>query len=127
MRRHVTPEVFNHEEHIDVLVTLGKGGAVHSVFAKVLAQHGLDRKVKAAVPSFAAAAHLASQTDLIACLPTRASQMLASRLPLRLLPLPVKLPPFPLALHWHERTQHDPASRYFRSLVIETLRANDPA
>jgi DNA-binding transcriptional LysR family regulator len=112
---------FNQEEHIDVLITMGKGGTIHSIFEDLLRQQGLARNVKVAVPSFSAAAQLAAVSDRLACLPERLSQKLAENLPIRLLPLPANFPEFPLALHWHERTQADSASKHFRNVVLEAL------
>ena len=49
---------------------------------------------------------------------TRIAELFASHLDLVILPPPVEIPTFTIALSWHERNHHAPAQRWFRDQVI---------
>ncbi len=121
----ISKSLFNAADHIDVLVTMGRGGVVHSVFEGLLKREKLNRKVRMAVPSFAAAAVLVAATDCIACLPERVVVALKKHLPIRLMPLPFSCPSFEAHLFWHPRTESDGASRRFRDVAITALSGRD--
>ena len=56
-------------------------------------------------------------TELIAIVQTRLAQLYASRLPLRLMPVPVHVPPLVEVLHWQPYQSHEPAVIWFRQLL----------
>ena len=39
--------------------------------------------------------------------------------PLKILELPIRVPPMRVSAFWHERMQSDPRSRWFRRLLVE--------
>lgn len=121
IKKRLTKAAFNSAEHVDVLVTMGQGGRIHSIFERLLLSHGLHRTVRVSLPSFAAAAFLVGSTDCVACLPNRLATALSKTQPIRLLPLPMPCPAFASALIWHERTSHDSASQHFRQVLIDAL------
>ncbi len=118
----VTRETFNRLQHIDVFVTLGESGASRNSFEKILARHGLARRVALSVPSFTAAAIAAVETDYVACIPRRAAEALAKYLPLRIVPLPIPEFHLEVGLAWHPKTHTDPGCAHFRKIVIDALR-----
>ncbi|MCC5849034.1 MAG: LysR family transcriptional regulator [Verrucomicrobia bacterium] len=120
-----TQEAFNEAEHVDVHITMGKGGEVHSVFEQVLLCNKLSRKVRVIVPTFTAAAYLAAQSELWACLPERFANTMRTHLPLQVWPLPFDCPQFDTAMMWHPRTDRDPASKYFRSVLKASFRSHN--
>ena len=90
------------------------------VIDTILAQHGYARRVAAFVPHFAGVPFIVASSDLIATVPERLALMFASVLKLQVLPAPVAIPPFRLAMLWHERNDRDAAHSWLRTLIAET-------
>jgi DNA-binding transcriptional LysR family regulator len=120
--RRLTAEVFNRVGHVDVHLALGRGGIGHRFAEAHLEAHGLARDVRVIVPSFAAAAAVASRTDLVAGVPRRVALALAKTMPCEVRPPPCPPLRFPMALHWHERTHLDPICARFREVVMDAVR-----
>jgi DNA-binding transcriptional LysR family regulator len=70
------------------------------------------------VPSFVAAAGIVAATDLVATLPASLVGVLGESLGIRPIAAPVRPFAIDMKLAWHERTEHDPAMRAFRTLVV---------
>ncbi|HJQ26934.1 MAG TPA: LysR family transcriptional regulator [Blastocatellia bacterium] len=90
------------------------------VIDTILAQHGYARRVAAFVPHFAGVPFIVASSDLIATVPERLAALLAPMLMLQVLPAPVAIPPFRLAMLWHERNDRDAAHSWLRHLLVET-------
>lgn len=75
------------------------------------------------LPHYAAAPLMLSHTDYSAILPKRLAQGFAKVMPLKIVPLPFAVPPFPINAAWHDRTHHDPAHQWLRKLLVETCAA----
>jgi LysR family transcriptional regulator, nod-box dependent transcriptional activator len=85
------------------------------------------RRVEVSVPSFSLASHLVVGTDRIATVKTRLALQYQRVLPIRLLPLPVDIPPTVETLQWHWVHEHHPSHRWFRCLLKEAIAALPPA
>jgi len=92
-------------------------GRVLSVDGAYLAARGLQRKVGLKVDRFTLLPEMVVGTDLIAIVQTRLAQLYASRLPLRLMPMPVRVPALVEVLHWQPYQSHEPAVTWFRQLL----------
>jgi DNA-binding transcriptional LysR family regulator len=92
-------------------------GAPGGIVDRVLAEHGLTRRVVARVSSFGSAPEIVATTDLVTTLPRSLVTHAAARLPLAVREAPVAIPEFTLYQHWHERVDADPAHRWFRGLI----------
>ncbi len=114
----LTREVFNRLRHVDIRVALGARGIGNKMAMAFFKQHGLTRTVVAEVPAFSTAVMVAASTDLATGVPRRIAETYARLLPLQVLEIPAPPMRFAMQLQWHERTQRDPGSRYFRELVI---------
>lgn len=90
------------------------------VIDTLLAQKGLSRRSGVQVPHFASVPFLVSCSDLIATVPERIALRFARSLKLQVLPAPITIPPFRLAMLWHERIHADPAHVWMRRLISET-------
>jgi DNA-binding transcriptional LysR family regulator len=77
------------------------------------------------VQSFSTIEQVVARSDAIATVPERATWDLDPRLRLRVMRPPVALPPLRGALYWHERNNADPQHRWFRHLLLETVRRID--
>lgn len=123
VRRRMSKEQFNTLRHIDILLALGGPGIGHRIVEEFFASHGLHRDIAISVPSFAAAAAIASQTDWVAGMPRRMAAAFLRQVPLRALAMPVPSVSFRIQLVWHERTHSDAGARFFRSLILEVVQA----
>ena len=107
------------EAHI-VVTTSGTG---HAIVEKVLAQKGCRRRVVMKMPSFLAVARIVAQTELLVIVPRRLGEALAQQERVRLLDPPVKLPPFAVKQHWHERFHADAGNVWLRNSLAQLLRS----
>ncbi len=122
VRRRMSKEQFNTLRHIDILLALGGPGIGHRIVEDFFASHGLHRDIAISVPSFAAAAAIASQTDWVAGMPRRMAAAFLRQMPLRTIAMPIRSVSFRIQLVWHERTHSDAGARFFRSLILEAAR-----
>jgi DNA-binding transcriptional LysR family regulator len=121
VRRRISKEQFNSLRHIDILLALGEPGIGHRVVEEFLASHGLHRDVAISVPSFAAAAAIAAETDWVAGMPRRMAAVFLRQMPLISVTTPVPGVRFRIQLLWHGRTNLDAGAQFFRSLVIAAV------
>jgi len=90
--------------------------------SRALEARGLQRNVAVRVPSFLVVPWIVAQSDMVATLPRWIAQRFAEALPLEMRSSPIPLEHPPIALIWHERTEHDPAQRWLRALGREIAR-----
>lgn len=104
--------------HVIVSYEAGNRGFVDDLLHHL----GHQRRVVAAASSFAAMAHMVSQSDALAVLP----QELASALGPRLIthPLPFALPDLPMRMVWHPRHRAQRRHRFLRALFARTIQAS---
>jgi DNA-binding transcriptional LysR family regulator len=120
--RRMTRELFNALPHIDVHVALGRPGTGHRVAQRQWEKARVRRRVVLTVPYFLIAAMAAAQTDSVAAIPDRLAALCVSLLPLKRVAAVFPLPRLTTVMVWHERTDTDPAARFFRQLVSEAVR-----
>jgi DNA-binding transcriptional LysR family regulator len=121
VRRQMSREQFNTLRHIDILLSLGGPGIGHRIVEGFLAAHGLQRDIAISVPSFAAAAAIAAQTDWVAGMPRRMASVFLRQMPLTSVAMPVPAVRFRIQLLWHERTNQDAGARFFRTLIAAAV------
>jgi DNA-binding transcriptional LysR family regulator len=123
VRRRMSKDLFNTLRHIDILLALSGPGIGHRIVEEFFASHGLRRDIAISVPSFAAAAAIAAQTDWVAGMPRRMAAVFLRQMPLSTVALPVPPVPFRIQLVWHERTHTDAGARFFRSVILASLQS----
>ncbi len=75
------------------------------------------------MPTYAVGALMALEQDLICLVPHVTATHLVDRgVPLRLHDVPVTLPTADVELRWHRRVDDDPASRWLRTHLHDTIR-----
>src|SRR5579864_2080072 len=87
------------------------------IIDRQLAERGLARSCAVITPHFLAAALHAVSSDCVTNLPRRLVEDLARRYPLQYTELPWQMPPLYITLVWTDRTDQEPAHRWFRDLV----------
>jgi DNA-binding transcriptional LysR family regulator len=110
-------EQFESESHLGV-ATHGTG---HGIVEKTLEAKRIRRHVALTVPGFLGIRSVISNTDYLAVLPEQLARHLAGGGAVRVLPLPFHIPTYVIMQHWHERYSHDPANRWFRSVIADLL------
>jgi DNA-binding transcriptional LysR family regulator len=88
------------------------------------AQQSLDAEIPSEnvmlrLPSFTAAAVVASQTDGIATLPMLFAKIMAEQLGLVTFKPPVSFPPLEIAQYWHERFHRDAGHKWLRAISFD--------
>ena len=62
-----------------------------------------------------------ASTDLLGIFPSSMGPLMVERLGLKVLPIPLELPPVPIYMIWHETRRHDIAHSWLREVVLEEL------
>ncbi|MBU9598398.1 hypothetical protein [Burkholderia multivorans] len=85
----------------------------------VIANMGLTRTVEVTTTNFNTLPQLVIGTTRIATVMTRLARLYAHYLPLRLFPLPMKVPPLIEVMQWHAINNSDPAHAWMRRILLE--------
>jgi DNA-binding transcriptional LysR family regulator len=119
LRRLRTAAGFRAARHIVVTASETGHGAHQAAQGALEAAIARDR-VLLRLPSFVAAAVVASRTDGVATIPANLASDLG-QLGLVTFRPPIAIPPIEVAQYWHERYQHDPGHRWLRQLCVDLL------
>jgi len=97
-------------------------GMAYAVIDRFLAKHGIQRNITLRVPGFLVLPTIVASSDLLAVIPSRLAEAFVSHLPIKILPLPISIPPFDIHAYWHERYHHDAALCWFRKSLVDQFR-----
>ncbi len=122
LRGKLTLRQYAEADHVAVFYKDEGQGVIDSL----LAQKGYARNSALQVPHFASVPFAVAGSDLIATIPERLAMTFQKQLKLQVLPVPLNLPPFRLAMLWHERFHNDPAHQWLRVMISEQS-ATEPA
>jgi DNA-binding transcriptional LysR family regulator len=111
--RTLTLEQFENEPHV-VLTTPGSG---IEIVEKALESNRIRRRVRLRVPGCFGISSMIAGADCLAIVPEQLGRLLASGGKIKLMPVPLSLPPYHVVQHWHERYTHDPANKWLRGVV----------
>jgi DNA-binding transcriptional LysR family regulator len=111
--RSLTINQFETEFHVAISTT----GTGHSIVEETLSANGIRRKIGLRVPGFLGLEPILANTDLMAIVPGQFGTYLARSGKVKLLDLPINIPPYFIYQLWHERLMHDPASQWFRKVI----------
>ena len=117
IREAMNLKTFCHEGHI-VVTTSGTG---HAIVDREFAKRRIDRHIVLRVPSFLGIGRLVASTHLISIVPRRLGEVLADQEKLRMLPPPIRLPPYAVKQHWHARFHTEPGSVWLRSVIARVV------
>jgi DNA-binding transcriptional LysR family regulator len=106
--------------HGHVLVTGRRRGGGYEDIA--LGRLGMSRHIRVRCQQHAAASDIVSRSDLLATM-AHSQALLANRHGNQVLPLPAEIPPIEMFLYWHANVDADPASQWFRALLLASMRA----
>jgi DNA-binding transcriptional LysR family regulator len=101
-------------EHIRIDYNEEGPGLISDAIQKI----GRRRKVGLIVPHLVTVPFMTAHSEMLGIVPLRLARALSPSLGLRILELPLDLPPLTMSLVWHERHQQDEAHRWFREFVV---------
>ncbi|MFD5529325.1 LysR family transcriptional regulator [Streptomyces virginiae] len=114
-------------------VAVSRRGRFTGPLDTALASHGLSRKVGAVLPGHLAAMALAAVGDVVCLVPTALPgeppsplSDAAHAMGLRLLDIPLPLPPVTIGMAWHPRHTADGGHQWLRAAVRQVLRPSRP-
>lgn len=103
-----------------IVVTASNAGhVVHRTAEQSMALEIPPDKVMLRLPSFTAAAIVASQTEGVATLPVKFAEIMAQRLDLTTFRPPIAFPPIEIMQYWHERFHNDAGHKWLRALSFD--------
>jgi DNA-binding transcriptional LysR family regulator len=117
----ITPRKFEQAGH----VLAAPSGTGHAAVERFLLEHGGRRAITVEVQHFLAVPAIVAQSDLVGIVPTRIGRQALRDHRVRLLDLPVAIPPFVVKQCWHARAHHDPANRWLRRQFAELFVEGD--
>jgi DNA-binding transcriptional LysR family regulator len=87
-----------------------------------LARAGRQLNIRFRVQNHLTVADVVANSNMIATLSHRYARSFLTQFPLKILELPIRLPPIQNRIFWHERMQSDLASRWFRQLAADVAK-----
>ena len=87
----------------------------------VLGSRGLERRVALTVSNLVPVPAIVARTDLVGLAPERLAREWARRRAIRILDVPIPLPPMALAIVWEERRGSQPANEWLRGAIIRAI------
>jgi molybdate transport repressor ModE-like protein len=94
-------------------------GMAHWVVDEALARKGIQRRLGLVVPDYMTLPFVMAGSELIATMPGRLAERFARIAPLRVMPTPVPIEPYPIRMFWHERSHQDPANVWLRRTMTQ--------
>jgi DNA-binding transcriptional LysR family regulator len=89
-------------------------------------EFGTLRRVEVSVHSFQLLPRLVIKTGRIATVHMRLARQFMAQYPVRMIPVPFKIPNIRMVIQWHKYRDLDPGSRWFRDQIIEQAQKLPP-
>ncbi len=97
---------------------ISRTGSQVGLIDEKLAELGLERRINLIVPHFLSAPLIVAETDMILSLPYRLAAQFRKLVALNILPVPLDLPNYDLAMIWHPLREKDPAHCWLREQIM---------
>lgn len=107
---------------LDYVIISPEGGGFWGNTDRVLSDMGLSRRVVLSVPHFTFAVSVIATTNLVGMLPLR---LVRGNPQLQYFVPPIDIPGFEMTMLWHERLHREPAHKWLRELIIQSLEGED--
>ncbi len=88
-----------------------------------LARLGLGRHVRLRCQHYFAGCRVVSQTDLVLTMTEHYARITNRPFANQILPFPLQGPGLDAYLYWHTNVEADPASRWLRAMIVDTMRS----
>lgn len=117
VKERLRKEDFMRERHA---VAQAQGTGHHAVEA-ALQRMGLLDSIGTRVPHFLALPTIVAASEMIATIPRPLAELMQPVAPMRIFPVPMRLPKLLIEQFWHERFHDDAASRWLRALLPRAM------
>jgi len=117
IKKNLTMAQFLRESHVNIHPIWNPSGT----FEVILRDLKIERRIALRVGHYLSVTPIIRESDYLACLPSKVVTAMQPMQGVRALPLPFRTPPLSLKQLWHRRSHHDPAARWFRSMIIESI------
>jgi LysR family transcriptional regulator, nod-box dependent transcriptional activator len=114
VRKGISLQQFLNMGHVAIHVGEGPAPNFDELFLRRLKY---KRRAEVVAHSFDVVPHLVVGTNRIATVATRLAEKYAQFLPLKLIPLPIEVPPMTEVLQWHKYHDQDPAYIWLRGVL----------
>lgn len=104
---------------LEQVVVSVEGGRFATPVDAQLAALGLSRRVAVSAASFSVVPEIVAHSDLVALLPSRLLGTCPNAL--KVVPCPLPVPPFTVAMLWHERSHTHPGQRWLRDFIVRQV------
>lgn len=118
IRKTLTRKLFEEADHI---IVSSPFTGHHSVERSLL-ERGIRRKPTLKIPNYTSVPNVVAETDLLVIAPSRVARAFETTHGLQSLPLPVRVPPFDVRIHWSARHETNDGHRWMRDILSNTLR-----
>ncbi len=115
-------DTITREQFFDLRHVLMRFGSHTLTFESFFLKHtGSERKIATVAGSFAAVPHLLRGTNNIAVMQGKLAKIFAQTQPLKVLDLPVEIPPLKEFIQWHRFSEGDECLAWIRKEIIDAL------
>ncbi|WP_249977896.1 LysR family transcriptional regulator [Vreelandella olivaria] len=112
----LTLDQFINEHHVSVSRTTG-----HSIVEDILKKLKITRHVSLTIPHFSVLPSIISDSEVIACLPSRVAGMFAQNGNTRVMDIPLDLPTFEVGVYWENQLEDTVAQQWLTQVIQCTL------
>ncbi len=109
-------ELFARLDHVAPQLGRPRSATIEELMLQAI---GVKRRIKVTTFDFASMAAIVPGTDLVATMHARLALACSRRLPIRVLPLPYRLPIVAECLQWHRSQENDPCHMWLRGIMLE--------
>jgi DNA-binding transcriptional LysR family regulator len=103
------------------LLAVARSDRVEGQLQRSLQDAGIAGQVAYSTPHFFAVPKILENSDLVLIQSGGVARALCAEHPLSVVRIPLRLPPIEPQVTWHERTHRDPAQRWMRERILETI------
>jgi DNA-binding transcriptional LysR family regulator len=100
-------------------VVASAGTGHEAAIERAFTEQRQQRRIALTIPHFLALPIIVARTDYIVTVPRRLALAFEGLAGIRMVEPPIRIEPFEIRQHWHERYHHDPANKWMRGLIAE--------
>jgi DNA-binding transcriptional LysR family regulator len=104
------------------LLAVARSDRIEGQLQRSLQEAGIAGQVTYSTPHLFAVPKILENSDLVLIQSAGVARALCAGHPLSVVRIPLRLPPIEPQVTWHERTHRDPAQRWMRERILETIR-----
>jgi DNA-binding transcriptional LysR family regulator len=113
----ITKREFLREAHVVPKILSSSMGSW--LMDQTLSLQKVPRRIAVRVPSLLGLSQIVASTDLLAVVPSRIAHAFAKDGHVRVVKLPINLPPYDVSQYWHRRYQTDGGHQWLRASIID--------